>query len=107
VLETIAPILYGGGAVVICATMNATTIRRLPVRVFEYLGVRSYSIYIFHFPAVALMSAVLFASPGGRPHHGWFAVIGALLAIAFGCLCFEVCERHFVHHRVPAVKRAA
>ena len=99
--------LFGGAAVVICATMSAAAVSWLPVRVFEYFGVRSYSIYIAHFPLVALMSAALFASPGGRPFHGWFAVGGAVAAVTFGCLCFELCERHFVHHRVATAKLAA
>jgi hypothetical protein len=31
--------------------------------------------------------------------HGWLAVSGALACVAFGCLCFEACERHFLHPR--------
>jgi peptidoglycan/LPS O-acetylase OafA/YrhL len=100
-------ILFGGGAVLLCASMGAEAVRWAPVRWFEYFGARSYSIYITHFPLVALMSAVLFASPAGRPFHGWYAIGGAAAAIAFGCVCFELCERHFVHHRIPTAKLAA
>ena len=104
-LPSVPAMLYGGAAVAFCASMSAQTIRSWPVRLFEYLGVRSYSIYIVHFPFVALMSAALFAH-GGRPLHGWFAAAGGLFAVAFGCGCFELCERHFVHHRVPDAKLA-
>jgi peptidoglycan/LPS O-acetylase OafA/YrhL len=105
-LPSVPAMIYGGAAVAFCASMSARTIRLWPVRLFEYLGVRSYSIYIVHFPFVALMSAALFAH-GGRPLHGWFAAAGAVLAVAFGCGCFELCERHFVHHRVPDATLAA
>jgi peptidoglycan/LPS O-acetylase OafA/YrhL len=105
-LPSVPAVLYGAGAVIVCATMGPASVTLLPVRAFEYLGVRSYSIYIVHFPFVALMAAAVFAL-GGRPFHGWFAAGGALAAVAFGCLCFEVCERHFIHHRVPDAKLAA
>ncbi|HSJ41280.1 MAG TPA: acyltransferase family protein, partial [Xanthobacteraceae bacterium] len=107
ILTLAASLLYGGAAVLFCATMKSESVQRLPVRLLEYLGVRSYSIYIVHLPLVALIGAAAFASPGGRPFHGWLAVGGAVAAIAFGCLCFEICERHFVHHRVPDMKLAA
>jgi peptidoglycan/LPS O-acetylase OafA/YrhL len=103
----IPAMLFGGGAVALCATMSAAVANLTPVRVFEYVGVRSYTIYIVHFPLVALLGSALLASPAGRPFHGWFAVGGAAIAIAFGCLCFEVCERHFVHHRIPTARQAA
>ena len=93
--------IYGAAAVTLCASMRQGSIRFAPVRWFEYLGIRSYSIYIVHFPLVALMSAALFAN-GGRPMHGWYAVAGSVAAVAFGCACFELCERHFVHHRAAA-----
>jgi len=103
----IGPVLYGGAAVAIFASLGAGRIRLAPVRLLEYLGIRSYSIYVVHFPVVALMGAAEFASPAGRPLHGWHAVLGALIAVGFGCVCFEICERHFVHHRIPAARLAA
>lgn len=106
-LAAIPPMLFGGGAVALCALLRSGVISMPPVRLFEYFGVRSYTIYIVHFPLVTLMGAAAFASPGGRPTHGWYAAAGAVVAVAFGCLCFEVCERHFVHHRVPAARLAA
>ena len=98
--------LYGGAAVVMCAQISDRRVSSLPVWLFEYLGVRSYSIYITHFPCVALMGAALFAL-GGRPLHGWYAAGGGVAAVLFGCVCFEICERHFVHHRVPGARLAA
>jgi peptidoglycan/LPS O-acetylase OafA/YrhL len=106
-LTLIAPVLYGGSAVLLCATIAPEAARSFPARLLEQLGIRSYTIYIVHFPLVALISAAAFASPGGRPFSGWLAAGGALAAIAFGCICFELCERHFVHHRVPDLKMAA
>jgi peptidoglycan/LPS O-acetylase OafA/YrhL len=99
-LPTMPALLYGAAAVFAFATMSGDAMKRWPVRLFEYLGVRSYSIYILHFPLVALMSAALFEA-GGRPMHGWFAIGGAVVAVAFGCAGFAVCERYFVHHRIP------
>ena len=107
---TVAPavpaMLYGGAAVALSASIGPQVTRIAPARWCEYFGMRSYSIYITHFPLVALMSAALFAG-GGRPLHGWFAAAGAVLAVAFGCLCFELCERHFVHHRAAEARLAA
>ena len=37
---------------------------------------------------------------GARPFGGWLAVTGAVPAVAFGCLCFEICEQHFLHPRL-------
>jgi peptidoglycan/LPS O-acetylase OafA/YrhL len=65
----------------------------------EFLGIRSYTIYIVHFPLLALLSAWLIATYGARPVHGWLALGGAVACVAFGCLCFEACERHFLHSR--------
>jgi len=65
----------------------------------QYLGRRSFSIYIVHFPFLALLSAVLFQTWGGRPLHGWIAAAGAISATMFGCACFFMCERHFLHRR--------
>jgi peptidoglycan/LPS O-acetylase OafA/YrhL len=99
-------VIYGTAAVMAFATMRESAVHRWPLRALEYLGARSYSIYIVHFPFVMLMSAALFAH-GGRPLSGWMAIGGTIAALAFGCLCYAVCERHFIHHRVPQEPRAA
>ena len=105
VMTGMAAVLYGAGAVALSAALPMSLNGSLAARALEFLGVRSYSIYITHFPLVALFSAFLFQS-GGRPPAGWAAVGGASVALAFGCVCFELCERHYVHHRVPAASHA-
>ncbi len=75
---------------------------RLGVRLLEYLGKRSFSIYIFHFPFLVLMGAAVIQTAGARPTTGWLAVGGAALAVIYGCGCFTLCERHFLHRRAEA-----
>lgn len=92
----IAALLFGCGAVLLFA---AATFPAGLIDAAEYLGLRSYTIYIVHFPLLALVSAWVIQTQGGRPLHGWLAVAGAAGSVAFGCLCFEICERHFLHAR--------
>ncbi len=92
----IAAVMFGSGLVMFFASARA---RNPLLTAAEFLGVRSYTIYIVHFPLLALISAYAFQVHGGRPMHGWLAVSGALACVAFGCLCFEACERHFLHPR--------
>lgn len=67
-------------------------------RLLEWLGVRSYSIYICHFPCLTLVAAAWFHFMGaGRPQHGWAALAGLLLALGFCVGCFELAERRFLH----------
>ena len=68
----------------------------------EQLGIRSYTLYIVHFPFLALMAAWLIQTRGRRPLAGWFAMIGGLSTLAAGVLCFAACERHFLHQRLGA-----
>ena len=67
------------------------------VRLFRWLGVRSYTIYVCHFPLLALASAGLFSVYGHRPGHGWFALGAAGLAIGITVLLFSACERRFLN----------
>jgi peptidoglycan/LPS O-acetylase OafA/YrhL len=92
----VAALLFGGGAVLMFA---AAPLPGTFVNVAEFLGLRSYTIYIVHFPLLALMSAWVIQSYGGRPLHGWLALAGAAACVSFGCVCFELCERHFLHKR--------
>ena len=91
----IAAGLYGVGAVLF---FSAVPLPRLSLAT-EFFGIRSYTIYIVHFPLLALISAYVIHTRGARPMHGWLAVAGAVSCVAFGCLCFEACEKYFLHSR--------
>lgn len=95
-IAVLAAVLYGVGAVVLFS--RAARLPRIS-RAAEFLGLRSYTIYIVHFPLLALMSAFVLHTQGERPLHGWLAVAGAAGCVGFGCLCFEACERFFLHSR--------
>lgn len=97
-VSVIASVLFGVAAVVGWAALPEAWTRRRLMVALEFLGVRSYTLYIVHFPFLVLVGAWVFESQGARPRHGWLATAGAALAVAFGCACFEVCERHFLHH---------
>ncbi len=101
--QAVAAILFGSAAVIGVAALPADWRPAKLLAALEYLGVRSYSIYILHFPFLALLSAWVIQWQGARPLHGWFAVAGAALAVGFGCVCFEICERHFLHPRLRVV----
>lgn len=96
-VAVIASLVFGGGLVL--AFGGAQSRDRLLLPLFERLGVRSYTIYIVHFPIVALISAYVFEKYGSRPMHGWLALAGAIACVGVGVACFEVCERHFLHSR--------
>lgn len=92
----IAALAFGAGAVMVVASVPW---RNSFTRTAEFLGIRSYTIYIVHFPLLTLISAYTIHTHGARPLHGWLAMAGAVACVAFGCLCFEICERHFLHAR--------
>jgi len=46
-----------------------------------------------------LLSAATIDILGARPMSGWLAAGGAILAVAFGCVCFWVCERPSLRRR--------
>jgi peptidoglycan/LPS O-acetylase OafA/YrhL len=96
-------IVFGSAAVLTFASLpNGVSTRRWH-RILEALGLRSYTIYITHFPILAFMSAWAFSALGGRPFSGWLAMGGAGIAIGLCWLSFEVCEKHFLHPRIRAV----
>jgi len=103
-LRVIAALFYGAAMVAIFARLpNVVTCS--PVgRAAEYLGVRSYTIYVVHFPVLTLLSAAFIQTTGGRPLHGWLALAGSLVAIGVGCLCFVVGERRFLHRPVRSLQ---
>ena len=104
IVAVIAAIAFGGGLVL--AFAGAQSRDRVLLPSFEYLGLRSYTIYIVHFPMLALLSAGVVATFGQRPTHGWVAVAGAVACVAFGVACFAVCERHFLHSRYKEASAA-
>ena len=87
----------GAGLVLACGAWQSRD--RVLVPLFERLGLRSYPIYIVHFPVLAVLSAFVFENAGRRPMHGWLALAGAFACVGAGVLCFEACERHFLHSR--------
>jgi peptidoglycan/LPS O-acetylase OafA/YrhL len=90
-------LVLGGGVVAGTALSRAAV--RLPsiTSAFAWLGIRSYSIYLLHFPFIVLLSAWTFSTLGARPSNGWLALVGGLTATAVGIAGFWVVERHFLH----------
>jgi peptidoglycan/LPS O-acetylase OafA/YrhL len=100
VLSVVAAALFGAAAVAGFAGLSDSFSRWSWVRAFEFLGVRSYTVYIMHFPFLAMLSAWVIQKYGERPVHGWLAAGGSLLALTGGCLCFVLCEKFFLHRRI-------
>lgn len=69
-------------------------------RCWEELGLRSYTIYICHFPLLALVSAWLIETRGGRPQSGWPALLGGACVLGVCLVFFHGCERHFLRPRL-------
>jgi peptidoglycan/LPS O-acetylase OafA/YrhL len=65
-------------------------------RFTEFLGRRSYSIYICHFPVLTFLSAWIIQSAGKRPESAWLAVAGVALALSGSILAFEICEKRIL-----------
>jgi peptidoglycan/LPS O-acetylase OafA/YrhL len=71
-------------------------------RVLEYLGIRSYTIYIVHFPIIVVISSWAFTTRGGLPQSGWLAIAGTFVTLVLCIVVFELCEKHFLHERIRA-----
>jgi peptidoglycan/LPS O-acetylase OafA/YrhL len=93
--------MVGCGTVFLCLCMPTAWLQFRPLRWAEWIGFRSYSIYIFHFPVLALLSALAYRQWGERPVSGWYAMLGGVVSVIVGVLLFEVCERHFIHRSPP------
>lgn len=89
-------VLLGVSTIAAFGALPARLLQTPTGRLLEWLGLRSYSLYVFHFPVLVLLSSVLFHVMGSRPAHGWFAAAGALLALLTGLAGFHVVERHFL-----------
>ena len=88
--------LLGASTIATFEALPARLLQTHAGRLLEWLGLRSYSLYIFHFPVLALLSSALFHSIGSRPTHGWLAAGGTLLALLVGLLGFHLVERRFL-----------
>lgn len=99
----IARLLLGLGAVLSFGILLDRWSGTAVYRVAEQLGIRSYTIYICHFPLLAFLSAWLFAAFGGRPMHGWVALFGGTAVLLICLVLFQLCERHFLHTRLRVV----
>ncbi len=91
--------MYGAGIVGLFASTQSKWSDKKLGKIFEFFGIRSYSIYITHFPILALMCAAVFHLQGHRPDHGWYALGGSVIAIAVGCGAFYFVEKRFLHRR--------
>lgn len=90
----------GGTAAVFCfARLPARCSEWHLSRLTELLGLCSYTIYICHFPFVALACAAVFHAFGQRPSGGGMAVGGGLAAVLLCSLCFLLCEQPFLTNR--------
>ncbi len=99
-LLLVVNLALGVGAVAVFGLLPKHWSKSRLFRVWEFLGIRSYTIYICHFPLLVLLSAWVIQVGGGRPMHGWLALIGGLVVLAVTLLCFELVERHFLHARL-------
>lgn len=97
---TVALYIVGGTATVLmfAGLPDAVSGWRIS-RLWELLGICSYSIYICHFPVLSLLSASAFRAFGSRPFSGWLAAAGSSGAILLCVGCFLVCERPFLPRR--------
>ena len=66
-------------------------------RILEWLGIRSYSLYVFHFPVLVLLSAREFHLHGSLPASGWLATAGTLIALGAGLAGFHLVEKRFLN----------
>jgi peptidoglycan/LPS O-acetylase OafA/YrhL len=86
----------GGVTVYVVAQLPQRLNASFVVKFWAFLGLRSYSIYLVHFPLLALACAMLVQGGNDRPLHGWFAAGGIVVGVGFGVLCFQLCERFFL-----------
>ncbi|MEM9646122.1 MAG: acyltransferase family protein, partial [Planctomycetota bacterium] len=76
---------------------------RLPAvveRTIHFVGFRSYSIYIFHFPILVLFAAVTLSYDGRRPDHPILLFVSAITSVGFGVVMFFLVERRFVRRPI-------
>lgn len=98
--------LLGGGVTLVFASLPYKLMSFPVVRWMETLGQQSYTLYVCHFPLIALISARSFEISGERPSHGLLALYGVVASVLVGKLCFHICEAHFVNPRMKLEKNA-
>jgi peptidoglycan/LPS O-acetylase OafA/YrhL len=64
------------------------------------LGNISYSLYIVHFPWLALIAAWWLSWHTRLPLGPELAIAGAISALALGAMCWWAVERHWVRRRI-------
>ena len=102
VLALLMNMVMGATAIGAFAELSFDLLKTRLGRALEWLGIRSYSLYIFHFPVQVLIAAWCIQTYGERPHHGWLATLGTLLSLGAGLLAFHQVERHFLPQRLQA-----
>jgi peptidoglycan/LPS O-acetylase OafA/YrhL len=90
----------GTCAVIAFEAMPAAVLSSWPGRALEWLGVRSYSLYVFHTPLVVFAGAWMFAAEGARPAHGWYALLALIITLSISVLWFNAVERRFMPKRL-------
>ena len=92
-------LLLGVGIVGAASAVNQAVADSRVHRTFEWLGLRSYTIYVCHFPFLALVSAAVFDAVGRRPSSGWLAAASVCMALAWCNAMWWVGERRYLHAR--------
>lgn len=100
----LAYVVLGFGAVSLAAALPQEVRRWRVHQALHWLGLRSYTLYIGHFPFLALVSAATFEIAGRRPQSGWLALAAAAAALAWCSLLWWLVERRFMHARLSAAR---
>ncbi len=108
--------LFAAGVAVVLAAshpFDAHLSRSAPVRALSWVGRRSYSLYLVHFPLVATILPVAVARGWTRGAGAWaWALVASAVALAAATAFHALVERRFVGRRarasrVPAGTRPA
>jgi peptidoglycan/LPS O-acetylase OafA/YrhL len=73
-------------------------------RCLEWLGARSYSIYVAHMPILSIVCAWWIYNQATLPSAGWLAVLGMFLGLGGGLILYYAVERHFMGSRVGPIR---